>query len=555
MKKIFYLFAITAFVFTSCNPLEDVNAEVDALTANDMLVDNIVYTLSDEDYETLDLSFGNFSSTDDARAALPGFLSDKYPQLGVTYKVDGSIDQSSSALITYKLFSPIKFETYTVTDADYAALGLTSLNSNGDFNDFFDLKFPSEVQGTVIDLTYKTEPTIIDYTLTDEDYDLVGNGRFDNFDIRTGRAEEDLEVRRSKIQTILLNNFPEADFGTKYNVTYEVFDGASANLELLVQLEENPTDPAKTTTYTLDNDDYALIGNGTFNNFDIRDTSPEADVEVRREKIETILLNNYPNAVAGEFYVITYDTFDGVGRPVLTMILQFDGTNYNIFDVKVYAIYTFALVDNTMRFTLTDEWNVPITFTPEEYELLGGSSRFRNFSGDVDEAERKIAIYLKQLYPFAGAEDFVAVQYDFFSGSVSTRNTNFVFDGSDWNAIPTVIDTELQFGHNGTTWVPDNTIKYTLTSADIAYISSELLSKYPGPADNFGFFGSFDVRESSSNYWNDDMLLEAFNVLLNNLNPTAEEGQKYSLTYVIYDGATGNNTTNLIKTNGVFVRQ
>jgi len=558
MKKIFYLFAITMLVFASCNPLEDVHAEVDALTANDRLVEDLAFTLTEEDYTALGLSDFYFLSEESAKDLLPAYLAENYPQLGVTYKADGTIDQSSSAAITYDLFDPesaFNKKSYTLMASDYTDIGLTALNSNNDVNTFFEAKFPNEVRGTIFDLTYLTNPTIEEYTLTDEDYNLVGNGRFDNFDIRTGRAEEDLEVRRSKIQTILLNNFPEAAFGTKYNVVYEAYNGSSVNLELLVQLEENPTDPAKTTTYTLDNDDYALIGNGTYNNFDIRSTSPEADVEVRRGKIETILLNNYPNAQVGDFYVISYDTFDGVGRPVLTMILQFDGTNFNIFDVKIYALYDFAFVTNTERYVLTDEWNAPITFTPEEYGIMGGSSRFANFSGDRDEAERKIKIYMKTLFPFAGVNDFVAVQYDFFSGSVSSRNINLEFDGSDWNLLSETMPIVLQFGHNGTNWVPDNTIKYTLTSADIEYISNAFITTYPGPADNVGFFGSFDRRESSSNYWSEDMLLEAFNSLLNNINPSAEEGQKYALTYVIYDGATGNNTINLVKTGGVYVKQ
>jgi hypothetical protein len=551
MKKIFYLFAISAFVFTSCNPLEDINNEVDALTANDRLVDNIVYTLTDEDYETLNLNFGNFSSTDDARADLPKFLADKYPQLGVTYKSDGSIDQSSSALLTYKLFSPIKFESYTVTSADYTAIGMNSLNNSGDFNDFFDYKFPSEAKGTVIDLTYKSEPLITDYTLNDDDYDLVGNGRFDNFDIRTGRTEEDIDVRRVKIQTILLNNFPNADFGDKFKVTYEVFDGSSANLEMEIVLTDNAPDPAKTTDYTLTEDDFDSVGNGNFDNFDIRQGSAEETVEVRRGKIETILLNNFPAAVDGDIYRVTYAVWVP-GDEVRVMLVIKNGSSYDLFSAKTYEFYTFALEDATMRFTLADEWAAPITFTAAEYSLMG--QRFPNFS-DIDEAVYKIGIYLRTLYPFASPDDFVAVQYAYFNSGVSQRNVNYVFDGTVWNAIPTVINTELQFGHNGTTWVPDNTIKYTFTSADIAYVSNQLITKYPGPADNFGFFGSFDRRESSSNYWNDDMLLEAFNVLLDNLNPTAEEGQKYSLTYVIYDGATGNNTTNLIKTGGVYVRQ
>jgi len=551
MKKIFYLFAITALLFTSCNPLEDINQEVDALTANDRLVDDLVLTLTDEDYEALDLSFGNFSSEEDAKEALPGFLAENYPQLGVTYNPDGSIATASSALITYKLYSPIKFETYTVTDDDYAAIGLTSLNDAGDYNDFFDYKFPSEAKGTVVDLTYKSEPTIENYTLTDDDYDLVGNGRFDNFDIRAGRDEEDIEVRRAKIQTILLNNFPDANFGDKFRVTYEVYDGSSADLEMEVILTDNEPDPNKVTDYTLTDADFTLVGNGQYLNFDIRPGRDEETIEARRAKIETILLNNFPSAVDGDIYSVTYDVYEGFAS-TRTMLVVKNGSAYDLFSAKTYEFYTFALEDTTMRFTLADEWAAPLTFTKDEYTLMG--QRYPNFD-DTDEAEYNIGIYLETLYPFAAPDDFVAVQYDYFNSGVSQRNLNFVFDGTVWNAIPTVIDAQLQLGHDGTKWVPDNTIKYSLTAADIAYISNELIDKYPGPADNFGFFGSFDRRESSSNYWSDDMLLEAMNVLLDNIDPSAEEGQKYAVTYVIYDGATGENTMNLIKTGGVFVKQ
>ena len=542
MKKIFYSFAILSLLFTSCNPLEDIYDEIDAKTAINGIIGDVERTLSDDDYADLDLSFGNFSSVDDAKLMLPSFITSQYPALGVTFKDDGSINEASSALITYKLFSPIKFEEYTLVGADYAALELTSLNNSGEYNDFFDQKFPSEVKGTVIDLTFKTEPTISNYTLTNDDYDLVGSGRFDNFDIRDGRDDALIEARRVKIQTILLNNFPEAAFGVKYNVTYKAYDGSSTeeyNLE--VQLEENPTDPSKTTTYTLVNADYQLIGNGNFNNFDIRDGKPEADVQVRRAKIETILLNNYPSAVSGDFFVISYDTYDGVGRPVLEMILQFDGTNYNIFDVKVYALYTFTLEDTTMRFTLVDDWAAPISFTSEEYELMGGSGRFSNFSGETSEANRKIAIYLETLYPFAANEDFVAVQYNFYSGSVSTKNVNFVFDGTVWNSISSVIDTELKFGHDGSSWVPDNTIKYTLTNADFASV------------DN-GRYNNFDVRAGKAEETVASRVVK-LNVILKANFPTSVKGQKFSVTYAVFDGANGVRTTNVILEGADYILQ
>lgn len=548
MKKIFYLFAITAFLFTSCNPLEDVNAEIDAIieaeTANDGIVEDLVFTLTEDDYTSLSLSNFYFETEDDAKTMLPEFLTTNYPALGVDFDINGDVVAASSAIITYNLFNPVSAiakKSYTLSDADYTAIGLAALNDLGDVNTFFSAKFPNEVKGTVYDLTYLTDPTIEEYTLTDEDYDLVGNGRFDNFDIRAGRAEEDLEVRRAKIQTILLNNFPDADFGTKFRVTYEVFDGSSKDLELLVQLEENPTDPAKTTTYTLNNDDYAFIGNGRFNNFDIRDSSPEADVEVRREKIEQILLNNYPNAVAGDFYVITYDTFDGAGRPVLTMILQFDGTNFNIFDVKIYAEYEFTLESTTNRFVLTDEWDAPITFTSEEYELMGGSGRFSNFSGSTDEAERKIKIYMKTLFPFAAADDFVAVQYDFFSGGVSSINLNLTFDGTNWVAISETTEIVLQFGHDGVTWVPDNTIKYTLTAADYELVGN-------------GNFQNFDVRPGRGEE-TIEARLEKINIILLNNFPQYGLDQKFSVSYNVWEPGDAVYIMNVIHNGTEYVLQ
>ena len=538
MKKIFYSFAILSLLFTSCNPMEDIYNELDAQTAADGIVGDILRTLSNEDYETLELSFGNFSSIDDAKLMLPAFLANEYPALGVVYKTDGTIEEASSAAITYKLFSPIKFEAYTVTNADYAAIGLTSLNDSRDYNVFFDAKFPSEAQGTVVDLTYKTEPSITNYTLTDDDYDLVGNGRFDNFDIRTGRAEETIEARRLKIQTILLNNFPDAPFAAKYNVTYEVFDGSSSNLEMTVKQQQNEPDATLTTDYTLTEDDFDLVGNGQFDNFDIRAGRAEETVESRRVKIETILLNNFTTTTIGDLYNVTYAVWEGFDS-TRVMLVEFNGTGYDIFNTTSYELYTYALEDATTRFTLTNEWAAPVTFTADEYTLMG--QRFPNFS-DQDEAKYKIGIYLKTLYQFAAPEDFVAVEYNYFSGGVvSQRNVNYVFDGSVWNAIPSVIDNVLKFGHNGTTWVPDNTIKYTLTNADFNSVGN-------------GRYNNFDVRAGK-----DEETVEARRVKINTILlanfPSLVEGQKFTVSYAVFSGANEVYIMNLIHNGTEYILQ
>ena len=525
MKKIFYSFAILSLLFTSCNPMEDIYSEIDATET--VISGEATYTLTDADYDDLDLGYGNFSSIEDAKSMLPDFLSGKFPAWGA----------ESLAAVTFKLYSPIKFETYTVTDADYTAVGLTSLNNSGDFNDFFSYKFPSEANGTVVDLTYNTEPTIINYTLTDADFDLVGNGRFDNFDIRAGRAEEEIEVRRAKIQTILLNNFSDAADATKYNVTYAVYDGASGTLEMLVKQQQNEPDAALTTDYTLTDADFDLVGNGNYNNFDIRAGKDEETIESRRVKIETILLNNVPGAVAGDLYNVTYAIYNGAAG-TRDMLVEFDGTGYTIFSTTSYEFYTFVLEENTARFTYSDEWAAPITFTSDEYSLMG--QRYPNFS-DNDEAVYNIGIYLRTLYQFAAPDDFVAVEYNYYSGGVSQRNVNFVFDGSVWNAIPNVIDETIKFGHDGTTWVPDNTIKYTLIGADYALVGNDR-------------YENFDVRTGKDEE-QESVRLDKINTILLNNFPSDAEGQKYIVTYNIYNGAAGVWSLAVIKEGGAYVKQ
>jgi hypothetical protein len=515
-------------MFTSCNPLEDLNAELAETTKLNGIVGDITRTLSDEDYEILELSSGNFSSEEDAKEMLPSFLSEQYAALGVIFKEDGSISQASSAAINYNLDSPISKQSYTATAADYTDFGATSLNTSSEFNSFLGSKFPSEANGTVVDLTHNALAPKIDYTLADADYTLVGNGNFKNFDIRSGRDDAPIEARRVKMEQILLNNFPDAPTGQQYLVTYNIYDGSPGTRLMLVQLNAS-NEYVLINGYTLTNADFALVGNGAYNNFDIRSGRSEETVEARRAKIETILLENFPSAESGAQYFVTYAIWDGADG-TRNMLLEFDGSNYVIGEV--------ALISKTTRLTYTGSWSEPVTFTPAEYSLMGQS--FPNFS-DSTEAHRLIAIYLERVYPFAAAEDFLAIEYDYYSGSPSVRNTNFVFDGTVWNAIPTVIDTILKFGHDGTTWVPDNTIKYTLTNADFALV------------DN-GNYNNFDVRAGK-----DEETIEARVVKLNTILkanfPGSAEGQKFSVTYAVFDGANGVRITNVILEGSDYILQ
>ena len=517
MKKIFYSFAILSLLFTACNPMEDIYENLD--TQETIISGEATYTLTDTDYDDLDLTYGNFSSIEDAKSMLPDFLTGKFPVWGA----------ESLAAVTFKLYSPIKFETYTVTDADYTAVGLTSLNTASEFNSFLGSKFPSEANGTVVELTYNTLAPQIDYTLEDADFALVGNGNYNNFDIRSGKDEETLEVRRAKIETILLKNFPDTPAGQQYLVTYDIYDGNSGTKQMLVQLNAS-NEYVLITGYTLTDEDFDLVGNGNYDNFDIRSGKDEETVEARRAKIETILLENFPSAVSGDQYFVTYAVYDGSAN-IRNMLLEFDGSGYMLVEA--------TLISKTTRYTYTGSWSEPVTFTPAEYSLMGQQT-YPNFS-DNDEAVYNIGIYLRTLYQFAAPDDFVAVEYNYYSGGVSQRNVNFVFDGSVWNAIPNVIDETIKFGHDGTTWVPDNTIKYTLIGADYALVGNDR-------------YENFDVRTGKDEE-QESVRLDKINTILLNNFPSDAEGQKYIVTYNIYNGADGVWSLSVIKEGGAYIKQ
>lgn len=340
-------------------------------------------------------------------------------------------------------------------------------------------------------------------TLTDEDYEEL-ELNFGNF--------SSVDDAKAMIPGLLSDKYPVWGKGSSALVSFELYSPKREEKSLI--------------RYTVTDQDYDDLGH-RFNNFD------------RESEIFEFLEWKYPSPADRTLVSLTYDFYSGSTNTFNNGYLYINGA-----------------------------WEAMIGFTDDEYNIMGEG--FPNFSSE-DEAAEKTAIFLKDKLKFDGYEagDIVGTMYKLYTtdvddldedGRTDDRTTYsyvkyFIFDGVNWSEYNDVIMETIQFGHDGTKWVPDNTIKYTLTGADVTFISNEFIDKYPGPADNVGFFGSFDRRSGSSNYWSDAMLLEAFNALLDNLNPSAEEGQKYVLTFVVYTGSTGNESKSVIKTGGEWVYQ
>jgi hypothetical protein len=348
MKKIFYSFAILSLLFASCNPMEDIYNELDA--KENVISGEAKITLADADYTSLGLNFGNFSSTNDAKEMIPGFLSNKYPVWG----------KESLAEVTFKLYAPKRNEkslaVYTVTSQDYSDNGHSygNFDSFTDITEFLDVKYPAAANRLLVSLTYKyyngTVATLengfinnsgtweMSNGITAEEYTSMGQSRA-QFSFQDealakipvfaktrfqyeGKKAGDIEGMMYKLyvtDTQDVDGDGRTDDKAVYSfVTFIIYDGVSWSLysniiNSTIKFGHDGTSwvPDNTIKYTLTAADYELVGNGRYANFDVREGKAEEPEAVRLEKVNTILNNNFPNDEEGQKYIVSYNIYNG----------------------------------------------------------------------------------------------------------------------------------------------------------------------------------------------------------------------------------------------------
>jgi len=549
MKKIIYLLTIVGLLFTGCDPIEDINNEIDG--RDNPVVGSADYTLTDEDYEELELGFGSFSSIDDAKTMLPPFLADKYTFWGEgsAVNVGFNLYQGSADGVSDYTGSDV----YSLTNADYAATGsdafgfYPNVNPTDEIPAILATQIVGATDGQIVLATYKQYFETPEVGLTNL-YQAVFPENFGNFELISVSGPDELgwTVGSANVQgsgfdggAVATEEWlisPELDLSEEsdllFQITQEIdFLGDPGLIDIVVSTDYTTGGDVMAATWTALEFDKTIYGSLT--------TSEDFDFSVYDG--ETIHVG------------LKYSSTDS------------DSPRWRVQDFAVKTVGVSGDTNSKGEYFVYDggEWEASegvYYLSASDYDSMGEEfgqpGRFDNFSSSVPAADY-LDTFLGIKYPFAQEEDEIFVIYKYFSSNsgLGTRGNLYTFTNGEWVGYESTIETTLQFGNDGTTWVPDNTTRYTFTSADVSFISDEFITIYPGPADNVGFFGSFDRRSSSSNYWSDDMLLEAFNALLENGNFENAEEQKYILTYVIYNGSTAEESSSVIKLDGVWVYQ
>lgn len=327
----------------------------------------------------------------------------------------------------------------------------------------------------------------LDITLTEDDYDLVGQG-FGNFS-----SEDDA---KDLIPEILTANYPQLGQGSSAVVAYDLYSPVRINNEY--------ADTVRTA-------DYDSLG------FSYGNLSSVGD-------IADVIAYKFPDAGAGDVVTLTYEWYCN-GCPdqgtLTSKLANYDG-----------------------------RWYVSYVPTADDYTFMG--QLYPNFDSRTTARER-IAYVLSDRYPFAEAGDIrtAVFTYTYVPDGGSRVFEDFLvvfeFDGSEWVAFQDVVQSSLQLGHDGNTWVPDNTIKYSLTAADYAAIADATSSSNPGGSGSVAQYGNFDLG-----LWSSEQILEAIGARLLDIFP-AVEGQKYLVSYDTWEPGAGVRDLHVIYQGGTYV--
>ena len=553
MKKVIYLFAFVALIFTGCDPLEDINAEIDAIP-DEPNIGAFEYTVTDEDYDALDLGFGSFDSEQQAKDSIPQLLDALYPLYG----------QGSSVLVNYKLYvgnaegvSDYTGATvYDLSNADYASTGsdafgfYPNIDATEEIPAVLDAQVASPTEGQIVLAKYKQyiETPVVGLAPL---YNAEFPANYDSFELISVSGPDELgwTVGAANVQgsgfsggAVATEEWlisPEIDLtgqsDLKFQITQEIdFLGDADLIDILVSTNYTTGGDVMAATWNVFSFDKTIYGDLT--------TSEDFDFSAYDgESIHIGLLYSSTDSDSPRWRV----------ESMAVKALGVSGDTDAKGEYFVYEGGSWEEAENVYYLSSADYNSMG--------EEFGQPGRFDNFSSSTP-ADNYIPTFLGLEFPFAQEEDQIFIIYNYFSSSsgAGTRGQSYMFLNGAWMPHQSTIETSLQFGFDNGQWVPDNTIRYEVGQAAFDYIETTFgaTDGFVDAVSSMAQYGNFDRRPSNDAYWSNENILTAFGSLLDNVvAPGAADGQKFVMSVAIYDGSSGIEDFSLIKTAGEWVFQ
>lgn len=542
MKKTLLLLTVFSMVFTSCEPLEDIYTELDG--ESNAVVGDVVYTLTDEDYEELELSFGSFSSEDDAKAALPAFLSNKYPVWG----------KGSSALIEYQLYignAPgisdyTNASSYEFSNSDYATTGSNAFGFYPNVNEIDQIpailsaQVANPTEGQILLAKYKkyTETPVVGLANIVE-YNFAGS--FEGWVVAEEFGSDDVWTSQSGY--VQGNSFFGGQVAnTEWIVSPTIDLTSESNLKFQITQELDYANDPSLLKILVSTDYSGDIATATWDEITL--SNPATGDMAASEDYDFSAYDGKTINIA-----LKYKSTDSdAGRwRVESLAVKTLGATGETSDMGAFFMYTSGQWE-----AVEDVYFVSSADFDSMGEASGQPGRYDNFGSSTPPSDY-LPTFLNNKYPYALEGDALTIIYDYFSSSsgAQIRGDLYTKKAGVWSGFQSTITASLQLAHDGTSWVPDNTIKYELAADDYALIVSTYKTEagYESAVQNLEAYGNISTFN-----WTEEQIDAAMNTVILNKYPNMEEGQKFAITVFVYDGSSRNIVINYILEGGVYVR-
>ena len=546
MKRIIYCLVILGTTLVGCNPMEDIYDGLD--TTADPIVGSESYTLTSDDYAALDLGFGSFSSIEDAKAILPSFLADKYPFWG----------QGSSVLVGHQLYIGnaegvsdfTSANAYQLTNSDYASAGSNAFgfypntNATSQIPDVLSAQISAPAEGQLVLAKYKQyfeDPVVGLANIID--YNFAGSMEGWSVVEESG-ADAAWTSQSGYVQG---NGF---------------FGGAVANAEWLVSPSIDLTAESNLKFQIRHELDYA--GDASLLKILV---STDYAADVLTATWDEITLANPVTGNMADSEEYDFSAYDG---QTINVAFKYESTDsdagrWRIASMAIKALGATGDTNSKGEYFMYsggswDAVNGVYYLSSADFDSMGEGSgqpgQYNNFSSSIS-PNNYLPTFLSLNFPYVQEDEELFVIYDYYSSSsgAQKRGNLYTVTGGELVVHESTISTSLQFGFDNGVWVPDNTIRYTLASEDYAAIVSALAADYPTPTGSMSNYGNMDRRAGNAAEWTNPMVLEAVAVVLDIIDPSAADEQKYVVTIDVYNGSNTTEDFAVIKMSGEWVYQ
>jgi len=559
MKKIIIsILYLTGIMLVACNPMKDINNELNAQGTT--FVKSINDVLTNADYEVMKGNVAKdhaFSEVDQAAIYVPAFLKSKYPGLSAG-SVDKVMYNFKNALPDLTMYTTAK--VYTLSATDYNSVSATVGAAQ-----YFSPSSSADNSIPAILATSITDAAIGAHYIVSHKYSAIDPNPND--------------LKRS---TLLGQNFVTAGLSpfTAYNVTGDQVWVA------------DPTYGAKMSGYSggaVTNEDWLvspaidLKGYKTTElhitqiiNY-IKDQWSQVTVSVSTDfnggnpSTATWTPLTIPNLPTGSSFspvesgVIDLSAFDGKKIYIAFKYLSSDtnAATWEISDFVVSAIGVpvvqtttveeFYTKSSTGWAKSTDAYYVKV----DDYTAMGGNlAKYRDFSS-TDNPDNYMPEMLKLKYSYALDGTKMVVVYKYYNAGLKTYGDQYSVVGGVWTKYnPVVVKTDQFILASTNEWVFDPTVNYTMASADyqivVDYVKTKVdaskVSSYGNDETYYGsnaYYGEFQSNTAKFDpkftTWK-DAVKEAVNVAFlpakfpNAVSQVDGIDVNYKITFALYDG-------------------